>query len=114
QVLDRDTVRLSTWLAAGVQGVLLRQVLRQRAVRIGPRPEVVQLAPDLLRPASRRVREEREGRIRLARGLGVRGVLSALARGLDRRAALKSAIALQGAVGIIPRAEITHLALDLL
>src|SRR5262249_24070200 len=54
-VLDRDRFRVWSRLAAGVQGVLLLQVLRQGAVGIVPRSEGVQFAPDLLAPVAGRV-----------------------------------------------------------
>ena len=62
-----DTSRL----AAGVQRVLLREVLLQCPVGIVPRSEVVHLPADLLRPSLRGVRKERElgiGLVRLADG----------------------------------------------
>jgi hypothetical protein len=67
QFLDRDAFGRLPGLAAGVQGVLLFQVLRQRGVGVGPRAEVVQLAPNLLGPAPGGVREEWEIGVGLAR-----------------------------------------------
>src|SRR5206468_10667677 len=54
-------------------GVLLREVLLEGAIRVVPRPEVVELAPDLLGPHPGGVREEGEVRS------GLRGLAAAVA-----------------------------------
>jgi hypothetical protein len=46
QVLDRQGLGVLARLAAGVQVVLLRQVLLQGGVGVVPRAEVVELTPD--------------------------------------------------------------------
>jgi hypothetical protein len=71
RVLDGQRRRVGSGLFAGVQVVLFRQVLRQRGVRVGPRPEVVQLAANLLGLDAGRVGEEGEIGIGLG-GLGER------------------------------------------
>jgi hypothetical protein len=55
------------WRPAGVQIVATIQVVLQRRVGIIPGAKIVQLATDLFCPAARRVRKEREVRIRLCR-----------------------------------------------
>src|SRR5262249_11212197 len=60
RVLDRGPLGSRAGLLAGVQRVLLFQVLRQGRVGVSPRPEIVEFAADLLGPVPGRVREERE------------------------------------------------------
>jgi hypothetical protein len=60
RVLDRQGLGIGAWLLAGVQGVFLFQVLCQGTVRVVPRAEVVEFAPDLLGPDAGGVREEGE------------------------------------------------------
>src|SRR5262245_50695090 len=57
QLVDGDALGVRARLAAGVQGVLLFEVLLRRTARIVPGAEVVQLPPDLLGPDTSRVRE---------------------------------------------------------
>lgn len=59
ELFDRDNVGCGSRLLARVERVLLGQILRERR-RDRSRAEVVDLAADLLRPAPRGVREERE------------------------------------------------------
>jgi hypothetical protein len=51
-VSDRGGARVSPRLTAGVQGVLLGQVLLEGAVGVSPRAEIVHLPPDLFTPVS--------------------------------------------------------------
>jgi len=69
ELLDRQPAGVLAWLAAGVERVFLPQVLREGAVRVIPRAEVMELPPDLLAPVAGGVGGERELGIGLA-GLG--------------------------------------------
>ena len=55
--LRSQASRPARWFKLGL-GFLFGEVLVERGVGVVPRTEVVQLAPDLLRPALGRVREE--------------------------------------------------------
>src|SRR5262249_44922018 len=73
QFLHGQAVRAGPRLAASMQVVLLFQVLRQGAVGVVPRAEVMELAADLLRPDACGVGVKREvgvGLLRVGRFAG--------------------------------------------
>jgi hypothetical protein len=64
-VLDRNGLQVGAGLSAGVQRLLLFQVLLEGAVGIIPRPELLELSPDLLGPHAGRMRKDGEVEIGL-------------------------------------------------
>jgi hypothetical protein len=76
RVFDGRAVLLLAGLAAGVQRVLLLQVLVERALRIAPWADVARLALDLLGSVPGVVRKEGEFGRRFLRFLRVGGLVS--------------------------------------
>lgn len=60
KLLDREAIASRPGRSAGVQGVLLVEILSYGAIRIGPSPKIVKFTPDFLRLTLRSMGKKRK------------------------------------------------------